>query len=115
MSIARPAAEIDPQAWIFSKSWILPGPIRPSASRSIRTLREGSGLAADFCIEDGLSLIAAHIATAAICEQDEGAPYPGTRLIKFRGRHELSVAFFAATDRPLSPQASRRAGAVDAD
>jgi hypothetical protein len=57
MSIARPAAEIEPQVWMFSKSWILPGPILPSASRSIRTLRDGSGLAADFCIEADFSLL----------------------------------------------------------
>src|SRR5882757_8775149 len=49
MSIARPAAEIEPQAWMFSRSAILPGPIRPpSGSRSMRTLREGSELALDF-------------------------------------------------------------------
>jgi hypothetical protein len=55
MSIARPAAEIEPQVWMFSNSWILPGPMRPSASRSMRTLREGSGLALDFGMEDLLS------------------------------------------------------------
>ena len=56
MSIARPAAEIDPQASIFSSNWILPGPIRASPSRSIRTLREGSDLALDFGMDDLLSL-----------------------------------------------------------
>src|ERR1700716_2713233 len=48
MSIARPAAEIEPHVWMFSSNWILPGPIRPSESRSIRTLREGSDLTPGF-------------------------------------------------------------------
>jgi hypothetical protein len=48
MSIARPAAEIEPQVRIFSSNRILPGPIRPSASRSIRTLKEGSDVLEDF-------------------------------------------------------------------
>ena len=85
---------------MFSSSWILPGPIRPSASRSIRTLRDGSGLAVDFCIEadfsieDGLSLIAAHIATGAFYEQDEPNDYIQITHKKFRGRHEFSVVVF---------------------
>jgi hypothetical protein len=58
MSIARPAAEIDPQASIFSSNRILPGPIRASPARSIRTLREGSDLAVDFGMDDLLSWIA---------------------------------------------------------
>lgn len=45
--MARPAAEIDPQESIFSSSWILPGPMRLSESRSMRTLSEGCILAAD--------------------------------------------------------------------
>jgi hypothetical protein len=48
MSIALPAAEIEPQVRIFSSSWILPGPMRPSLSRSIRTLKDGSDAAEDF-------------------------------------------------------------------
>src|ERR1700733_13286100 len=98
MSIARPAAEIEPQAWMFSKSWILPGPMRPSASRSIRTLREGRDVVPDFCMEGAPPRSKGHIATAAICEQDEAAPYPRT-IKKIRGRHELSVVIFTATDR----------------
>jgi hypothetical protein len=42
MFIARPAAEIEPQLLILSSKRILPGPIRPSGSRSIRTLSEGN-------------------------------------------------------------------------
>jgi hypothetical protein len=61
MSIARPAAEIEPWLRMFSKSWILPGPIRPSVSRSIRTLKCGSvfdegDLALDFCMTNMLVL-----------------------------------------------------------
>ncbi len=95
MSIARPAAEIEPQAWMFSSNWILPGPIRPSASRSIRTLScgsgpagatafnggaltEESGLAPDLAIEALLARIMAHIATEAFYEQDEPSSYPIT-------------------------------------
>jgi hypothetical protein len=37
---------------MFSSNWILPGPIRLSASRSIRTLSDGSDLAPAFDIED---------------------------------------------------------------
>src|ERR1700691_3209671 len=42
MFMARPAAEIEPQLLIFSSKRILPGPIRPSESRSIRTLSDGN-------------------------------------------------------------------------
>src|SRR5579863_40038 len=42
MFMARPAAEIEPQLSMFSSSKILPGPIRPSESRSIRTLSDGN-------------------------------------------------------------------------
>ena len=45
--LTRPAAEIEPQLLMFSSSRILPGPIRPFASRSIRTLRDGSDAEAD--------------------------------------------------------------------
>jgi hypothetical protein len=48
MFIARPAAEIEPQECIFSSNAILPGPIRPCASRSMRRLNEGSDLGDDF-------------------------------------------------------------------
>src|SRR5579871_2121422 len=47
MFMARPAAEIEPQLLMFSSSRILPGPIRPSASRSIRTLSDGSAVGDD--------------------------------------------------------------------
>lgn len=48
--MARPAAEIEPQLLIFSSSRILPGPIRPFASRSIRTLRDGEDVDDDLRI-----------------------------------------------------------------
>ena len=44
----RPAAEIEPQERIFSSNWILPGPMRSSVSRSIRTLSDGSEVVEDF-------------------------------------------------------------------
>src|SRR6478736_2749643 len=56
MSIARPAAEIDPHVWMFSSNWILPGPIRPSGSRSMRTLREGSDLTPGFGMQYFLTI-----------------------------------------------------------
>src|SRR6266567_8306860 len=56
MSIARPAAEIEPHLSMFSSNAIFPGPIRPSGSRSMRTLREGSAF--DFCMEEFNSPIA---------------------------------------------------------
>src|ERR1700722_3942579 len=45
--MARPAAEIEPQLSIFSSNRILPGPIFPSGSRLIRTLREGNDVGDD--------------------------------------------------------------------
>src|SRR6202048_904082 len=77
--MARPAGEIEPSSRIFSSNWILPGPMRPSLSRSRRTLRAGSDLALDFCMEDLLSPITAYIATRGYCEQDEPVTYPRTR------------------------------------
>ena len=44
MFIARPAAEIEPQALMFSSSCILPGPIRFRVPRSMRRLKDGSDL-----------------------------------------------------------------------
>jgi hypothetical protein len=44
MPIARLAAEIEPQEWIYSSNWILAGPIRPCPSRSMRMLNEGEAL-----------------------------------------------------------------------
>jgi hypothetical protein len=37
----------------------------------MRTLSDGSGLAAVFCIDDLLSRLSRHIATEAISEQDD--------------------------------------------
>lgn len=55
--MARPAAEIEPQLLIFSSSRILPGPIRPFASRSIRTLRDGEDVGDDLRIDGSLILL----------------------------------------------------------
>src|SRR6185295_5307091 len=57
MSMARPAAEIDPNCRMFSSSRILPGPIRPSSSRSMRRLSVGSDAAADFCMNSGFLVL----------------------------------------------------------
>src|SRR5258708_28579636 len=111
MSIARPAAEIDPHLSMFSSNWILPGPIRRSGSRSIRTLREGS----DFALNLGMKYLLTMSfraqrlprriktkAAPAFYEQTEpvtysyeygefGVPRP----------HELSIVAFTAADRSL--------------
>src|SRR6185437_15030678 len=41
MFMARAPAEMEPKAAIFSSSSILPGPILPSGSRFIRSVRDG--------------------------------------------------------------------------
>jgi hypothetical protein len=56
MSMARPAAEIEPQAALLSSNWILPGPSRLASSKSMRTLSEGSGFAAEALAADGLAV-----------------------------------------------------------
>jgi len=48
--MARLAAEIEPYERILSTSWILPGLMLRSVSRSIRTLNDGNGAAEDFRI-----------------------------------------------------------------
>lgn len=53
--MARLAEEIEPPARIFSSNWILPGPIRPPVSRSIRRLKDGTD-ADDFCMLGGTGL-----------------------------------------------------------
>src|ERR1700744_1377038 len=111
MSMARPAAEIEPNSRIFSRSWILPGPIRPSVSRSMRTLSDGNGAAGCFCIEDLCRGSPGDIATEAISGQNEGPPF---KIPKIRGIHELSAPVFTAQGGSLPAQAPRRAGAVDA-
>lgn len=58
--MARPAAEIEPQACMLSSSSILPGPMRLSGSRSIRKFSKGSdrldeaGISHSTCLEDDL-------------------------------------------------------------
>src|SRR6266481_5134715 len=121
MFMARPAAEIEPHSRIFSSSWILPGPMRPSVSRSMRTLREGSDLLPDFCIKDLPFQLARHIDTIAFssevgtgshqenasnrrltfCEQDD-ALICIDRITFSWGRHELSSSVFTAQCRTLS-------------
>lgn len=56
MSIARPAAEIEPQAAMLSSNWIFPGPSRLSESKSMRTLSDGNGFAADDLAADDLAV-----------------------------------------------------------
>src|SRR5580698_8687013 len=113
MSMARPAAEIDPQAWMFSSSWILPGPIRPSVSRSIRTLSEGSGWALDFCMAGGPVSRGVRLPLRPFANKVN-------RLhnqinTDFRGRHEFSSFVFTAADRSVPAAASGRDGAPDPD
>src|SRR5205823_2816380 len=112
--MTRPAAEIEPLRWIVSSNWILPGPIRPPASISMRTLSEGSDLPFGFCMEDVLTRFGDHALRLK----------PFTNKLKrlhirintgFWNRHELSIAVFAAQDRPLPAPAPCRASAVDAD
>src|SRR5882757_8860992 len=121
MSIARPAAEIDPQSRMFSNSWILPGPIRPSGSRSIRTLREGS----DFALDLGMKYLLAMSFRAQRLPRrikTKAAPafYEPTEPVTYSyeygefgvpHRHELSSIVFTAADRPLPAQTSSRSGA----
>src|ERR1700692_458447 len=114
MSMARPAAEIDPQAWIFSSSWILPGPIRPSVSRSIRTLSDGSGLALDFCM--------AGVPPVPRAERLLLRPFANkvNRLhnhinTDFRGRHEFSSFVFTVANWSLSARPPGGNGALDPD
>src|SRR5258708_6022064 len=76
MSMARPAAEIEPCSRIFSSNVILPGPIRPSVSRSMRTLREGSDVVLVFCMEDVLSRLTPVHCPQAFYEQGEPVTYP---------------------------------------
>src|SRR6266404_5809587 len=125
MSIARPAAEIDPHLSMFSSNWILPGPIRPSGSRSIRTLREGSDFALDFAMKCSLTIsfraqrVPRRIKTKAapaFYEQSEPVTYSyeyGEFGVPCQ--HELPIVVFTAADRPLPAQTSSRIGAPDPD
>src|SRR3974377_2321909 len=113
MSMARPAAEIEPHSRMFSNSWILPGPIRPSVSRSMRTLSDGSGLAGDFCIEDlPLATPGATLPSKPFPNKMKASPNPSA---KYRGRNEVSAFAFAVEGWTLPAQAPRGAGALDAD
>ena len=60
--MARPAAEIEPQVMDVFQELDFARPIRPSVSRSMRTLREGSDLALDFCMENVLRRLGGQIA-----------------------------------------------------
>src|SRR5947199_5476050 len=80
MSIARPAAEIEPHLSMLSSNAIFPGPIRPSGSRSIRTLREGSAF--DFCMEEFNSPIANY----SFSNQPDTLGVKTTPLNPFTGR-----------------------------
>src|SRR3569832_2867162 len=78
MSMARPAAEIEPCCSIFSSSAILPGPIRSPESSSMRRLSDGRAF--DFVMDAMLSQDAPDIATAALSEQDEADSDHRTRI-----------------------------------
>src|SRR5690242_9853989 len=108
MSMARPAAEIEPCRPIFSSSAILPGPIRSPESRSMRRLREGRAL--DFGMEAMLSGDAPDIATPVVCEQDERT---GSHD-KYWGR-DASCVVFTVQGRPVRARTPRRDGAFDTD
>src|SRR5882757_1522987 len=125
MSIARPAAEIDPQSRMFSSNWILPGPIRPSGSRSIRTLREGSDFALDLGMKYLLTIsFRAQRVSHRIKTKAASAFYEQTEPVTYSyeygefgvpGPHELSIVVFTAADRSLPAQTSSRIGAPDPD
>src|SRR5436190_1701506 len=125
MSIARPAAEIDPQVWMFSSNWILPGPIRPLGCRSIRTLREGSDFALDFAMKFLLTMyfraqrLPRRIKTKAAPVFYEQAE-PDTYSYEYGefgvpSPHAISIVVFPAADRSLPAQTSSRLGTVDPD
>src|SRR3984957_7642628 len=113
MSMARPAAEIDPQAWMFSSSWILPGPIRPSVSRSIRTLSEGSGWALDFFMAGGAVSRGVRLPSRPFANKVNRLQ--NQINTDFRGRHEFSSFVFAAAGWSVPAQPSRGDGALDPD
>src|ERR1700722_6628745 len=85
--MARPAAEIEPQLSIFSSSRILPGPIRPSRSRSIRTLSDGSNVGDDL-VGDDLRIFKARSSPTAQPAQDL-IPWG---IAAFRPRRPVSIA-----------------------
>src|SRR5229473_1720263 len=114
MSIARPAAEIEPQLWIFSKSWILPGPMRPSESRSIRTLSDGSDLTLCLDMEDLLCRSGPSDCHRSLL-QTRRTGYISLSTHIFRGVHELSFVVFSAADRSVPAQTSPCDGASDAN
>src|ERR1700761_2446860 len=131
MSMARPAAEIEPVSRIFSKSRILPGPIRSSESRSMRTLSEGRGVAADLVMEKGSRSVCPEIATTALCEQGMDATPDGLlsdanagalqqcccRILR-RARHRGIVTHEIERDRAVDQQLKlgrKRIGVLDAE
>src|ERR1700683_946406 len=60
MFIIRPAAEIEPQVSIASSKRILPGPMRSSASRSMRIFSDGDdcGVGAMLLVSEGCKEVA---------------------------------------------------------
>src|ERR1700738_2895114 len=114
MSIARPAAEIEPQLRIFSSNWILPGPMRPSASRSIRTLSDGSDLTLGFDMEDLLCRSVPSDCHRSLLQTRRTGYISGSTNI-FRGVHELSVVVFSPADRSVPAWTSPCDGASNAN
>src|SRR6202048_1038016 len=139
--MARPAAEIEPSSRIFSSNWILPGPMRPSGSRSMPTLREGSEVALDFGMEE-LALPVPNVRWILSCfrskrvrvlreqsaakqkarafhEQGRSLRYPIRQNFSTETfgapRHELSIVVFTVAGRSLPSKSSHHDGALDAD
>src|SRR3981081_1652286 len=114
MSIARPAAEIEPQLRIFSSNWIWPGQMRPSESRSIRTLSDGSDLTLGFDMEDLLCCSAPSDCHRSLL-QTRRTGYISRSTHIFRGVHELSFVVFSSADRSVPAQTSPCDGASNAN
>src|ERR1700730_15565721 len=115
--------------------------MRPSGSRSMRTLREGSDLALDFGMEE-LALPVPNVRWILSCFRskrvrvlrEQSAAKQKARAFHERGRsprypirqnfstetfgahrHELSIVVFTVADWSLPAQPSPRDGALDAD
>ena len=113
--MARPAAEIEPKLPDILQQLDLARPDPALAveidAHAERRQRPGAGF---LHRRPAVSHHSAHIATEAVCEQDEDT-LKSEIAAMFRGRNELSSAVFTAQGRSLSTQASPGDGAVDAD
>jgi hypothetical protein len=114
MSMARPAAEIEPQAAMLSSNWILPGPSRLSSSKSMRTLSEGSGFVADALVADGLAAdgLAADLGISVTHEfaRPRGDDESNVLILKFATSRGTDAQPVARTDiEPERTEITRRA------